>query len=119
LIGGANGTTDSNGVACDNGYVEIDGVTYAYTGAIEYWIVPATAVCDITAAGAQGGGGSDVSGGYGASAGGDILLEAGERLAIVVGGAGESGYVYSLYAGGGAAAVSSTPPPFRKLRPGR
>jgi hypothetical protein len=98
---GANGTADSGGVAGSGGFVIIDGTEYAYTGSIASYLVPATGDYTFVVAGAEGGGGLDDSGGYGALVGGLIHLTAGTELAIVVGGAGSTGDFSDLYGGGG------------------
>ncbi len=79
--------------------------TFTSTGKIEDVTVSATGYYDITADGAQGGAGCTAAlggagggaGGAGAMAGGDVYLQAGATLEIVVGGAGAA----SSYSGGG------------------
>jgi hypothetical protein len=66
--------------------------TYSYiAGTIQKVTVATGGTYDITAYGAQGGASAGVSGGAGAEVGGDFTLTAGERLEIVVGGAGGYG----------------------------
>lgn len=72
--------------------------TFASTGKIEPFTAPSTGYYDITAFGAQGGSGASINylggptyvgaGGLGAMASGDVYLQAGATLEIVVGGAG-------------------------------
>src|SRR3954453_10433449 len=62
--------------------------TFDYTGAVVSFVVPTNGEYQIIAYGAQGGGGSKSIGGKGAEIGGDFILTAGERLEIVIGGAG-------------------------------
>ena len=59
---------------------------YSYTGSAQFVTVATTGEYDIVAFGAQGGGGN--TGGLGAEVGGDLELYAGEKLEIIVGGAG-------------------------------
>ena len=75
--------------------------TYAYTGQIQRITVQTTGRYDISAYGGGGGSGS-YKGGAGAQVGGDFNLTAGEKLEIVAGGAGKSGYTGG---GGGASEV--------------
>jgi hypothetical protein len=76
-------------------------VTFTYTGKVATWTVPATALYQITAYGAQGANSNAPSatkpppavgeigpGGLGAEIGGNFTLTAGEQLQIAVGGAG-------------------------------
>jgi hypothetical protein len=66
--------------------------TYSYSGTtIQKVTVATTGIYDITAYGAHGGASVGVSGGAGAEVGGDFTLTKGERLEIVVGGAGGYG----------------------------
>jgi hypothetical protein len=81
--------------------VTIGDQTFNYTGGVVDYIIPLTGTYDIVAAGAQGGGGISVGGGYGAVASGDILLTAGTELEIAVAGAGLSGDYGAYYGGGG------------------
>src|ERR1700678_4370136 len=73
--------------------------TFDYTGAIETATVGAAGYYDITADGAQGGDGAatTVAGGPGAMARGEVFLQAGATLEIVVGGEGHN----STSGGGG------------------
>ena len=72
--------------------------TYSFTGTRSFVTIAETGVYDLEAFGAQGGaltGGG--AGGKGAEAGGSFNLTAGEKLEIIVGGAGSA----NSYAGGG------------------
>ena len=73
--------------------------TFGYTGHIVTVTVGTTGYYDIAADGAQGGSGgySTAAGGLGAMASGQVYLQAGAKLEIVVGGAGAS----SSHGGGG------------------
>ncbi len=84
--------------------------TLAYSGKIETFTIGVSGYYDITADGAQGGSGSNNypssaglggggAGGLGAMASGDVYLQAGAKLEIVVGGAG--GKVTASGSGGG------------------
>ncbi len=74
--------------------------TFTSESVIQTYTVSSTGTYDITAFGAEGGGGlSGGAGGDGAEIGGDFNLTAGEVLEIVVGGAGANGS--GLYGGGG------------------
>lgn len=75
--------------------------TISYTGGIVQVTIPTTGIYDITAAGAQGGSGTGSSGGLGAVIEGDVLLNAGTVLDVVVGGQGNTGAFGAEYAGGG------------------
>ena len=68
------------------GFVEIEGDGFEFTGGFtgDYFTVPRTGTYTIIAAGGQGG----FNGGYGAEVGGDIFLNAGTRLEIIVGDVG-------------------------------
>ncbi|MGO9093613.1 MAG: PEP-CTERM sorting domain-containing protein [Bryobacteraceae bacterium] len=96
----ANGTDDSGGLTGYGGFVIIDATEYAYTGSIVPYLVPTTGVYTFIVAGAQGGGGEDDSGGYGALVSGYTFLTAGTQLWIVVGGEGSTG-AFDADAGGG------------------
>jgi hypothetical protein len=75
---------------------------FNYTGSIVEYTIPVTGIYDITAAGAQGGGGeSGATGGSGAVISGDISLTAGTQLDIVVGGMGLTGNFDGNWGGGG------------------
>jgi len=63
---------------------------FAYADATEIVTVAATGYYDIAAGGAQGGKGLDTTGGLGAIVSGEIYLQAGAKLEIVVGGEGKS-----------------------------
>ena len=71
--------------------------TFAGTGQIQDFTVAASGEYDLVLDGAQGGNGYMGVGGDGAAVGGDIYLQAGEKLEIVVGGVGANGN----YSGGG------------------
>jgi hypothetical protein len=120
---GVNGAPDANGAAGGlNGYVDIAPlgvgpapVDFSSTGAIQAYTITQTDTYVITVAGAQGGGiggGRDqgFSGGYGALMSGDVFLESGTILGIVVGGAGPSGSVETAGDGGGGSFVWVQPP---------
>lgn len=82
---------------------------FVYTGKIQTYTVPTTGIYDITLAGAQGGAVvSGGTGGEGAVVSGDISLNAGEVLQIVVGGQGGSGAAASAGGGGGGSFVYVT-----------
>jgi hypothetical protein len=98
---GANGTSNGSANAGLDGYVTINGLDFDATGSIVDYTVPTSAVYDITAVGAQGGGGTGSSGGYGALVSGDIFLNAGTVLGIVVGGQGLTGNFDGIWGGGG------------------
>jgi hypothetical protein len=89
---------------------------FSYTGSVVDYIVPTTAIYDIVAAGAQGGGGQNDSGGYGALASGDVALTAGTELQIAVGGAGLTGDFDGSSAAAGAAAVLCSKARQRRFR---
>ena len=85
-----------------------NATTFASTGSIVTYTVPATGVYDMVAYGAQGGAGANVvAGGLGAKVGGDVMLTAGEVLQIAVGGAGQTG-TSSAGGGGGAGGGGSS-----------
>ena len=74
--------------------------TFSYDGAvIQFDTITTTGTYDVTAAGGQGGSNADIgeAGGLAATSGGDIFLQSGAVLEIVVGGAGGN----STFAGGG------------------
>jgi hypothetical protein len=74
----------------------------SYSGAITSYTITVSGFYDITAAGAQGGAGSlGGLGGLGALAGGDIYLNQGTILDVVVGGAGHAGPNIAGGGGGG------------------
>ena len=73
--------------------------TFGYSGNIQIFTVQTSGYYDITADGAQGGSGPNRTGGGGAMASGDVYLQAGARLEIVVGGEGQT--VSSTNTGGG------------------
>ena len=84
-------------VASPSAFAGLDTYSYSYTGTSETLQVADTGTYDIVAYGAQGGGASGNTGGYGAKAELLVTLTAGETLSIAVGGAGGSGN----YGGGG------------------
>ena len=72
--------------------------TFGYSGNIQSFTVQTSGTYDIAADGAEGGGGAGgAAGGLGATASGDVYLQAGATLEIVVGGAGQT----APYGGGG------------------
>ena len=83
--------------------------TIAYSGNIQTFTVQSSGYYDITADGAQGGnattGGSP--GGLGAMASGDIYLQAGATLEIVVGGVGGNGFDAGGGGGGGSFVIET------------
>ena len=103
------------------GQVQADTITYS--GAVVEFTVDTTGTYQITAAGGQGGGNvyslSNIpgTGGPGELIGGDISLTAGTQLAIVAGGAGQTG---SNAGGGGGGTfvyvVGADPTPHRSRR---
>jgi hypothetical protein len=99
------------GVGTGNGLVDINSTVFGFSGQIAYYVVPITGVYDIVAIGAEGGGGfGPVLGrGYGAEVGGDIVLEAGTRLEIIVGGEGTYGPSDGAFGGGGGSFVAIVP----------
>jgi hypothetical protein len=78
---------------------------FSYTGSEQTYDVAQTGIYDITASGAVGGSGQTddkgAAGGAGAAVGGDIYLQEGATLEIIVGGAGGDAPVSSGGAGGG------------------
>jgi hypothetical protein len=81
-----------------------NAATFGFTDSAQTYDVPTTGVYDITAAGGQAGGGFT----GGAVIGGDVRLEAGEILTLLVGGKG-SNTAYGGAGGGGGTFVSSSP----------
>ena len=76
--------------------------TFSYDGAvIQFDTIAATGTYHIVASGGEGGISNDFAGGLAASSGGDIFLQAGAVLEIVVGGEGGSSDGSDLGAGGG------------------
>lgn len=73
---------------------------YSYSGSPQFVDVTTSGVYKITACGAAGGVGI-AAGGKGAEIGGYFSLSAGERLDVVVGGAGKPGGNYKGSGGGG------------------
>jgi hypothetical protein len=78
---------------------DANAVVFEGPGADQF-IIPSTGWYDFKVAGAQGGGGG-FGGGFGAIVGGELLLGAGEALEIIVGGAGENGFIEVNDGGGG------------------
>ncbi len=72
-----------------------------YSGFEETYSITSSGTYDITAAGAQGGGSSNDSGGLGAIIDANVYLTAGTQLDVVVGGEGANGAYGDLYGGGG------------------
>jgi hypothetical protein len=101
LLGGSNGTADLAGATGLDGFVSIDSLVFSFSGSMVEYTIPATAVYDIVAAGAQGGGGQDDSGGFGTQVSGNIMLSAGTQLEIAVGGVGSTGAFNPFFGGGG------------------
>lgn len=66
--------------------------TYEFTGQAQYFTAPYAGLYSVVAYGAQGGNYGGYSGGYGGKAAGDIWLEKGQTLQIMVG--GQNGYNY-------------------------
>jgi hypothetical protein len=86
--------------------------TFASTGTIEFVTVQTAGYYDITADGAQGGGGhfglgDTEAGGLGAMASGEIYLAAGATLEIVVGGEGGSSRSGGGGGGGGSFVIET------------
>ncbi len=92
-------------------------LSFAYTGTVDEWVVPANVTSiDVVAAGASGGASAPGSGSQGTGAGGDggavhavLPVTPGEKLSVVVGGVGETGLANSTTPaaggfGGGASA---------------
>ncbi len=79
--------------------------SYAYTGTIQIDTVTTAGTYDITGYGGQGGSGGGQPGGKGAEVGGSFVLQAGEKLAVIVAGAGADGFRRSGGGGGGASLV--------------
>jgi hypothetical protein len=76
---------------------DANAVVFGGPGSDQY-IVPSAGYYDFSVAGAQGGGG----GGYGAIVGGELFLDGGATLDIIVGGTGENGvYLGNGYGSGG------------------
>ncbi len=101
----ATDSTGSDGVHSGNGVVTVNLAagpkTFSYDGVIQYDTITATGTYDIVAAGGQGGNETtfDKPGGLGGSSGGNVFLQAGAVLEIVVGGVGSD--VGSLNGAGG------------------
>jgi hypothetical protein len=66
--------------------------TFAYTDTIQTFTIDASGYYAITAEGAAGGSGDGGQGGVGAKATGNVYLQAGARLELVVGGAGANAF---------------------------
>jgi hypothetical protein len=110
---GADNGSPIGGLAGQNGYVRIAHAhaltLFGYTGSIVDYVAPSTGLYFIQAVGAQGGsvkpeqgsGGSNgLPGGYGAVLSGDVTLDKGTKLEIVVGQGGGYGF-WSFCCGGG------------------
>ncbi len=89
------------------GSADANAVDFGTPGSVQY-VIPSTGYYDFTVAGAQGGPSavsapfpSDNSGGAGAVVGGELFLDAGDKLDIVVGGGGADGQVGNGYGGSG------------------
>ena len=93
---------------------------YEYTNSEEVFSAPASGTYLLEVWGAQGGGETDISGGYGAYAKGEIYLNSSDTIYVNVGGqptsssggynGGGEGYNYNIYngyGGGGATFISS------------
>jgi hypothetical protein len=78
---------------------DANAVVFGGPDSVQY-IIPSTGYYDFKVAGAQGGGGG-FGGGFGAIVGGELLLGAGQALEIIVGGAGENGFIEVNDGGGG------------------
>jgi len=75
--------------------------TYSYLGALQVVRVGTTGYYDITADGAQGGVGNHAGGGLGAAVSGEVYLQAGAILEMIVGGEGQNTTRVSGGGGGG------------------
>ena len=95
------GTPNGSGEAGVDGWVLVDSLLFSYTGSLQTYTIPTTGDYLINAYGAEGGGGTGSSGGYGAWVGGTIFLTAGTTLDIVAGGAGLTGDFGGIWGGGG------------------
>lgn len=108
MNGGANGTNvlAGSGVVStgSNGFIEINGILYSYTGAVVDWIAPSSGLYSFIVDGAQGGQGDSDPGGFGTDVEGSVFLTGGEQLGLLVGGGGNSGYLGGVAAGGGGGA---------------
>jgi Glycine rich protein/PEP-CTERM motif len=100
---GSNGASNGSGVAGNNGYVAIGSTLFSYTGSVVDYTIPTSGDYFVRLAGAQGGSGltNAALGGYGAVVSGSIDLVAGTDLAIVAGGAGDTGDFAPNFGGGG------------------
>jgi hypothetical protein len=83
---------------------------FTYTGSAQVFTVPQSGYYHIVAYGAAGGSNSNhhYAGGLGASASGDIFLQAGAALEIIVGGAGQDNGGLAGAGGGGGSFVIET-----------
>ena len=77
------------------GFESLASWDYNYTGGVQTWTCPTSALYKIEAWGAQGGNSSDTKGGYGGYSQGQIWINEGTTLYIVVGGQGSSVTTYS------------------------
>ena len=76
------------------------GGDIGFDGELQYFTAPNTTLYRIVAAGARGGGGDSLPG-YGATIAGDVYLEAGTNVSVLVGKMGETGATGSGGGGGG------------------
>lgn len=105
---GATGRFGPTQQACDAAYdgTDMEGQVDV-VGGIQYWTVPHTGTYRIEVAGAQGGYIGDVisAGGLGARATGEVVLQAGDVLEILVGQSGRLGSISEAGGGGGSFVV--------------
>ena len=82
MTAGANGSTTlaGDGVVATalDGFININGTLFSYTGSIQDWIAPLSGGYAFIVDGAQGGQGSADVGGYGTEVTGTVFLTAGE-----------------------------------------
>jgi hypothetical protein len=92
---------DANNASISTGDAEepVNIASLIYTGAIQTYTVPTTGIYALTVAGAQGGANGSNPGGLGAVLSGDVSLNAGTTLQVVVGGTN------SRFGGGGGSFV--------------
>ena len=102
---GANGSTaldpSSLGLTGSNGFIDIGGTMFTYTGSVVGWTATTSGVYSFVVDGGQGGMGNNTYGGYGAEVTGDVFVSAGETLDLLVGGGGFSGNCCGIAGGGG------------------
>lgn len=112
---GASGRFGPTQAACDAAYdgTDNDGQVEV-VGGIQRWTVPHTGTYRIQVAGAQGGfmGNVTAAGGLGARVTGEVVLEQGDVLEILVGQAGWLGSISEAGAGGGSFVVLNGNPLF-------